>query len=313
MFETYIERQKRLRGEKREVFLYDPIPAALRVQIIRIWRDAIGEPFVAGARTIAYDAYKEIHERIADEFGRDSLLGPQLDHYSSLTGYFEMVAKTEECLTIIEFAFNVIPTLQMVPDWFGAYDGTAISPEEANETLNARFLQHGMGYQLVGKNPCLLVRKDNELLHTEAVVPALSLLHDQAFKGADDEYRSAHDHYRHGRYDECLTDCLKAFESTMKTIIGRRKWDLPEKQTASALIKECLSKGLLGAFMEQHLSNFQAALSSGVPTVRNNLGAHGQGEEIREVPRFYAEYMIHETAVNIVLLVEAFKALQPLK
>lgn len=44
------------------------------------------------------------------------------------------------------------------------------------------------------------------------------VLSDKRYKGASQEFLAANEHYRHGRYKECLNDCLKAFESTMKII-----------------------------------------------------------------------------------------------
>ena len=55
-------------------------------------------------------------------------------------------------------------------------------------------------------------------MHKQVTVPLLNLTHHKKFKGANEEYLKAHEHYRNGRNKECLTDCLKAFESAMKII-----------------------------------------------------------------------------------------------
>lgn len=308
MFETYTQRQRRLRGESIDVFIYDQIPDSLRVHIIQIWRKAIGEPTIKGSYTVAYETYEDIHEALSAEFGVFRL-GPKGNHYAALTTYLMQCNELNYLLDIIDFTFRTITELPLNASWRVVYQREAITAKQAVDWLNARFLQHGVGYQFILGSEPQLIRKDNEHVHKETVIPALQLLHDHAFDGANEEYRSAHKHYRHGRIDECLTDCLKSFESAMKTICNRCGWPLPEKPVASVLIKTCLKNGLLGEFMEQHLGNFQAALESGVPTVRNRLGAHGQGETFTEVPSFYAEYMISETAVNLVLLINAYKAL----
>ena len=41
--DIYPKRQKRLRGEVPDVYSYDALPKALRVQIVHIWRDALGD------------------------------------------------------------------------------------------------------------------------------------------------------------------------------------------------------------------------------------------------------------------------------
>jgi hypothetical protein len=42
---------------------------------------------------------------------------------------------------------------------------------------------------------------------------------------------------------------------------------------------------------------------------RTIFGCHRESGAIKEAPQGYAEYLLHETAVNIVLLVESFEAL----
>jgi hypothetical protein len=70
----------------------------------------------------------------------------------------------------------------------------------------------------------------------EAVKPALELLSDERFAGANAEFLEAHEHYRHGRHAECMNECLKAFESTLKIICKKQKWPFKDTDTAKALI-----------------------------------------------------------------------------
>lgn len=42
IFKTFSKRQKELKGETKDVFTYNEIPDALRVQICHIWRDCMG-------------------------------------------------------------------------------------------------------------------------------------------------------------------------------------------------------------------------------------------------------------------------------
>jgi len=43
IFDLFSKRQKRLRGEVPDIYTYDDIPQSLRVQIVHIIRDCIGE------------------------------------------------------------------------------------------------------------------------------------------------------------------------------------------------------------------------------------------------------------------------------
>jgi hypothetical protein len=96
----------------------------------------------------------------------------------------------------------------------------------------------------------------------------------------------------------------------MKIICKKRSWQFKDGDTASTLIDICLNNGLLPAFMQTHLGTVKSALQSAIPTLRNKLSGHGQGDQIQNVPQYYAEYLLHETAATIVFLVDAYKALK---
>jgi hypothetical protein len=59
--------------------------------------------------------------------------------------------------------------------------------------------------------------------------------------------------------------------------------------------------------MTAHFDAIKSLLSSGVPTVRNKRGGHGQGESAVDVPSYYAEFLLNETAASIVFVVKAYK------
>jgi len=307
IWDTYSKRQKQLSGVA-DVFTYDEIPKALRVQIWNIWQECFGDSMRAGSHN---PAYVELHKRMANELGM--LAFPPTNHRildaDLIKEFFINSATTREALDMIDMAFRYAIHMHKNRRWSDAYDAELL-PLEAIEQLNARLLQHGVGYSFIDGDSPQLIRKDNEHLHQEAVLPALCLLHEEGFAGADAEYRKAHEHYRHGRYKECLNECLKAFESTLKTICSKRKWARKETDTAKTLIDTCLTNGLLPAFMQSHLGTVKSALESAIPTVRNKLSGHGQGEQPKAVPEFYAEYLLHETAATIVFLVSAYKHLE---
>ena len=119
------------------------------------------------------------------------------------------------------------------------------------------------------------------------------------------EFLQAHEHYRHGRYEESTTECLKALESLLKTICSGRNWAYDQKDTAKKLIAIVLNNGLLPSFMQNQLNVMQNLLESGVPTVRNKLAGHGQGPMPRQMPDYIASYVLHLTATTILLLAQA--------
>jgi hypothetical protein len=177
-----------------------------------------------------------------------------------------------------------------------------VNPDEAISDLNARFKEHGLGFSF---DAGMLIRVDSTFTHSEIIKPTISLLANPIFAGANDEYLTAHEHYRHGRNKECLIDCLKAFESTMKIICAEKGWAFdPAKDTANRLIQICFAEQLVPTFMQTHISALKSVLESGIPTVRNKLAGHGQGTQPRDVDDEVARYGLNLTGSNIIFLVE---------
>jgi hypothetical protein len=185
------------------------------------------------------------------------------------------------------------------------YNRLIVKIDDAILELNQRFKEHGVGYQFESGE---IIRVDSEFLHTKVVKPTLSLLIDKEYQGANQEFLSAHKHYRHGRHEECLVDLLKAFESTMKIICKKRGWTTQPKDTASKLINILFQNNLLPSYLESEITCLRTLLESGVPTLRNKNAGHGQGAEIRTVPEYLARYALNLTASNILFLIEAESA-----
>jgi hypothetical protein len=142
------------------------------------------------------------------------------------------------------------------------------------------------------------------------VKPVLKLLRERPeYAGAQAEFLTAHEHYRHGRIKEGLTECLKALESLMKGICTKRGWKFNPNGTASVLLQTLFDKGLVPTFWQQHFSALRSTLEAGVPTARNKLSGHGQGVAVVEVPRRFAGYVLHLTASAMVFLTAAEDAL----
>jgi hypothetical protein len=70
VFDLFSKRQKRLRGEVPDVYVYDKIPQALRVQVVHIWHDALGTPveYREGYNGV-HGGYKFLVETLCREYG----------------------------------------------------------------------------------------------------------------------------------------------------------------------------------------------------------------------------------------------------
>ncbi|RFM31230.1 STM4504/CBY_0614 family protein, partial [Chitinophaga silvisoli] len=134
--------------------------------------------------------------------------------------------------------------------------------------------------------------------------PMISVLDNNKFKGANEEFLKAHEHYRHGRNKEALTECLKAFESTMKIICKEKGWEYDQHDPAKKLIKICFQNELVPTFTQNQFTSLQNLLESGIPTIRNKLGGHGQGPIPQKVDDEMTRYGMNLTGANIIFLIE---------
>jgi hypothetical protein len=277
-----------------DFFTYDKIPKALRVQIVHIIRDALGEG------DYAYYTYKEINETLCREFGLFELM-PFQSYQESIFNYLLQCQECEKIIDIIELCFITINTIGY--EYVQFTQSIKATPEEAIQELNDRFKEHGIGYQFESNE---IIKVDSQYLHSEIVKPALQILgKEERFKGANEEFLEAHEHYSHNRYKECLVAALKAFESVMKAICSKQGWQYNQNDSAKKLIEICFEKDLIPDYLQSHFAGLRAMLEGGVPTVRNKLGGHGQGTENIDVPESIASFALHITAANILLLVRS--------
>ncbi|ABF07734.1 STM4504/CBY_0614 family protein [Cupriavidus metallidurans] len=300
VFDLFSKRQKRARGEMPDVYAYDELPNPLRVQIVHIISDAFGTDNYGSDH--AGKAYEFVKQTLCREFGVFELIKYPKSDQESVFNFFLQEPSVERALDVVELCFKIIHSF--IPDNWSYLNNTRrkLDTAEAVAELNERFKEHGVGYQFESGE---IIRVDSEFLHAEAVKPTLAVLRDKGFQGANEEFLKAHEHYRHGRYKECLVDALKAFESTMKTICSLRGWRTQPTDTAKNLISTCMSNGLFPAYFDSQFSSIRSLLESGVPTVRNKNGGHGQGTDPVAVPEYLARYTLNLTATTILFMVEA--------
>lgn len=298
----YSKRKKKERGEVPDVFTYDDIPQALRVQIVHILRDSIGDPGANYSR--AGVVYESISRLLCREYGLFTLSDGDFPD-EILANFVLREQDVERVLDALEVSFHAIGQLESTYD-YKVFAGNNLSYAEAVAELNARFLEHGIGFQLISGE---IIRKDSEFLHTEVIRPALKLLQGSQFHGANNEFLKAHECYRKGDTKGCLVECLKALESVLKTVCQKRRWAINPTDTAKSLLETCFQNGLVPPYLQSHYSSLRSTLESGVPTLRNKLGGHGQGAQVVHVPPHYAAYVLHMTGSAICFLVEAERAL----
>jgi hypothetical protein len=240
--------------------------------------------------------------------GRGNKLSEQGDNPFAKCQVFLLTAPTIDALDLIEVTFSFVDSaIRMLHPGRREQFGL-IEPDSAIDELNGRFREHGIGYEFEGGK---IIRVDSKYLHAETVKPALQLLQGagHGFSGPLEEFLKAHEHYRKDNPKEAILSAGKAFESTLKAICTARRWPFdPSKDTASKLLETVFSNGLIPSYLQSHFSALRSVLETGVPTVRNKTSGHGQGATPTTVPNHLVAYVLHTTAANIVLLMEAHQA-----
>jgi len=298
----YSKRKRALKGDVSDIYSYDEISEKLRVQIVHIINDAIGVcATFSNMRSYGYQrdhsdqAYMDICKTLRQEYGVFELSRNANSYYNEVYDFFLNTESVDECLDIIELSFSVIDGYVRKNKYY--FKSNA---DEAINDLNQRFKENSVGYQFENGE---IIRVDSQFVHAEVVKPILLVLSSSSeYEGVLDEFMSAHEHYRHGKYKECLNDCLKSFESLMKSIHKRNSWAFNETDTAKKLINSCLENKLIPEYLQNQFSSMRILLESGIPTIRNKEGGHGQGPDIVDVPEHLASYTIHLTATNLLFL-----------
>jgi hypothetical protein len=159
--DLFSKRQKKLRGDVSDVYTYDDIPEALRVQITYIWKDVLGDD-------LYIENYQPIIDDLCREYGIFELPTTSIaKHYdmpfTELVDYLLQEKDVEKQLDIVELSFKTVADIRH-------YSGDRV--DKAIEELNHRFKEHGICFQFIENE---IIRIDSELIHEEAVKPALRL------------------------------------------------------------------------------------------------------------------------------------------
>lgn len=298
MYTLYSKRIKNASGEP-EVYLYDAFPQTFRNQFFYV----IEELFDYLENNGLTGVWTFIHNSFARELGVKSL-GYQ--NYSGKRQIEQFVEKSgdTEFLDFLDYAFAKIAQTRDIPVRYAPKDKVNEQITSAFVEINFRFKQNNLGYAF---EKDVLIRKDNEHLHQNTVKPALRLLYENGFEGAEQEFLDAFEHRRKGENKDAILDALKAFESTMKAICDGMGYIYdPAKSTAKDLIGILEGNSFYPSYMNSHITSLRMSLESGLPTMRNKNAGHGQGATVVNVSDEFAEYALNLAATNIVLLTKIY-------
>jgi hypothetical protein len=281
---------------------YQSINAKCRLQIVNIITDYFeynhAEPYAEE------HFWPFVQKMLKDEHGEEALyrehvhnaFGGYIVASAEVTGYFKSVDEIEKLLDIIQLIFTLLVGIESSL----SRDGHTIhyKAEIAIEHLNKRFSEHCIGYKFADDQ---IIRIDNELLYNNITKSVLTFLTDPEYKNIDEEYMQAHKHFRSGNYKDCIVNCAKAFESTMKIICVQKDFSFQQNDTSSKLLNVLDQNNYFPNYLQSGLSGLRAVLEA-IATVRNKTSAHGAGSATVEVDERLAGYALNITGSNIKFL-----------
>lgn len=300
MYTLLSERIRNKEGDL-EVYEYEAFNEQFRNQYFYIISDILDSYNTYSAEN--GEGWKFIHNNFAREKGLKTLYEINFPLKYNCEIYVSN-SNSEDFLDFIDFTFYCFnTTFRSIHPKYNSNFNQKIN--EAIEELNNRFKQHNLGYEFVNGQ---IIRIDNKILHENVIKPALKLLYDEEFQGAEEEFRKAFDYHRKSDNKNAILEALKSFESTMKTICDKKQYTYDKnKDTAKTLISILENNQFYPSYMNNHLANVRTTLESGLPTLRNKNAGHGQGSTVVNVSDEFTEYALNLAATNIVLLTKIYQ------
>lgn len=298
MYELYSRRIKNAAGEP-EVYEYDTFSGAFRNQVFFILTDVFDFLEYHGTQEV----WKSLHDSFSRELGVKCLYDFRYTEKSQID-WFVGNSPDQDFLDFLDYAFSFICRSKTITlEYFTNEKKNKIIDSSIYE-LNYRLKQHNLGYEFINGE---IIRKDNEYMHQTVVKPALKLLVDTGFSGAEQEFLDAFEHRRKGENKDAIMDALKAFESTMKAICDGLNYQYDvSKSMAKDFISVLETNGFYPPYLNSHMTSLRTSLESGLPTLRNKNAGHGQGAQVVNVSDEFTEYALNLAATNIVLLTKIY-------
>jgi hypothetical protein len=128
---------------------------------------------------------------------------------------------------------------------------------------------------------------DSEFLAVQVLEKAQELMKNDGFHGPLDEFRQARGDLATSDHKGAIVNACNAFESTLKAVLYR------DNGTARDLLMDFIDKGYCDDIPETVRPGLRDQVLQSLPFIRNKLGGHGQGNEVVNVPKPYAELAVH--------------------
>ena len=176
--------------------------------------------------------------------------------------------------------------------------------------INRHFREYHVMYEFAadGSGKIRATNIRSMYLHKETIAKPISLLTEIGFRGPLEEFEDAKEALDKQDTDKAVTEALKAFESTMKSILQELGHQYNPKWAAKDLIKASIEADVIPTNLESFSAGIRTVLESGLPPIRNMPGpAHGTGRDPKDVERSYAQFALNLCGSYIVFLIERYK------
>jgi hypothetical protein len=289
----------------------DAISDRLRNRILMLYADIISGRVTTGhgiaAEDNSYQFWEEVHHALTTALGRPRLSGIDVRSREEDAKAFVHHASATDLFTFVEAGFRLQISFRIFHDeneFVDVLNDVLRSERSPYQVTHGVFRREPApapfrGESIVRVAFPRVVRVDDEVIHAQAVEPALSALSDPAYAAASDEFRKALADYYQGEFEDCLGKCGSALESVLKVICTKHSIPFdPNRDNADRLLNHVLALSTLdaGTFKEPMLA---------ISRMRNRLSSsHGGGTSVRRVERHVAQFAVTVTAAAIVLLVQ---------
>lgn len=238
---------------------------------------------------------KQEHKKESLTHGLHSIFGGYISPSAEVMEYIKNEQNLDYVLDAIELVFRVINNMEYHLRESG-YNTRNYPPESAISDLNTRFKENCIGYKFEND---IIIKIDNEFLYSTITKDVMIFLTGSDYVNVNEEYINAHKHFRDGNHKDCIVNCCKAFESTMKVICQKKKYAYSQTDTAKTLIDILYNNKFIPDYLKNQLAGLRAVLTDGVSVIRNQTSGHGAGAASISVDESLCAYALNITGSTI--------------
>lgn len=169
-------------------------------------------------------------------------------------------------------------------------------------SINEIFTEHNMEFRMADGE---IFPVESQYIEEYILSKTHELLRTNSFHGAMDEFKRARASLINGECRDALNMANASFESNVKHIVGKNS--LSPKQIA----EELKNSGLIPNYLSKFTVFFVDKLLRSITLIRNEESAHGQGDEVKEIPIELAEFGVNLAGLFINYLIKRYISQNP--